>query len=937
MSRKERNQNDYHEMVKDASRFAKRGKEDKASRAIQDLIDAAGQGVVKNTNAAAVLKDLKDGKFRDTYPYVGVKELSSGKGTEIVPDIDSKGIKRYRRVRFTLITILITAVIITSSILIIINEEHPVESISLDYSGGTLYPGDDLVTVNAGIPFTLEAVVSPSDATDRTLKWFSSFDDVRLTQDGSHLSVLIGPTASTGDILTITARSTTYDKSASLSFKVSNNIALTFDKSSSSIGLGESVTVSCTSNVPDLSIVPLWSIDSDLAMLETDGSTATVTVGYEAQKGDNITLTATVPDTNISQSVVFTIGESVGIDLEAISGFVRSDDGSMVVDAGIPFIIEAQVKPSTITDGRLVWSSNQRDSIITADGDSVTIMLGPSVRTGDSVTVTAKSTTYGIEQSISFEIENSIVLHLSAPSSSVRAGDSIDFVCSCSVPDLNAALEWSVDADWAALLSDGWNATIRVGDLAKKGDAAIVSACIPGTSISATISFTVSEGLILSLFPEKNVVNVQESPVFVVNASIQPSVSAGVFLKWEVLDSDSNPVDYASFTTSSSDPSIGFNDIIMVSVSDDAEDGVVLIIRATIRGEEISESVPISVDNEATRSIPVSTVDDLLSMKGSVAHFILQNSIDLGGIQWTPFQFDGTLDGDGRMISGLDQIVSYRTDSGLYHGGLFSINNGTIRNLVLDRINITVAPDNLGCDTIVYAGVVCGINNGVIEDVKIASSTILAHSTNIKTSWLSTHKSIPSVASGEANSGSWFDYASLAFTGTMVNDGWGEGTRMNVLAGGIAGLNNGSITGCVVTTNIDAEVINFCTGSSSGTTDVKDALVYAGGISGRNTAEIASCTTHGKVKASLVLHDSGDGSGAGLGYFTATFSPKANGFIGGITGYSVDEVAGASDCSIEKNTEVFAPGYAFGPVYNINKGNPDNIQWFEGSTAGATA
>ncbi len=621
--------------------------------------------------------------------------------------------------------------------------------------------------------------------------------------------------------------------------------------------------------------------------------------------------------------------------LECNDGILYQD-GEYYADAGRSFTVESLILPENTTDKLLNWISNMKDVTITHTDSGVSVLIGATVETGSTLTITASSSKYDVSGSISITVENNIVLTLDSGPSNVSVGDTITVRSSDSSDELDLVPDWSVDQNWAILSKDGNEATVSIGYSAKKGDSVVLMAFIPGTGISESVILTVSDGLALNLSTSTDTVSAGSS--FTVSASITPSLPSGTPVLWSVLDRDGNTVDSIGFTTGKSGPSVWFNDRLSGTVSRDADDGIIMIISMKVPKYDLSETVSIQIVNEAKRPIEVYTVSDLAAMGNSSRIYRLQNDLDLSDSAWSPFQFSGTFDGNGHRIYGLKLDLRSKTSSGEYYGGLFSINNGTITDLILDKISITIAPNSKGASAMIYAGAVCGINKGTISGVEVGSSSILAHSTDIKVSWLSSHASLPAVASGDAKSGDWHDYASLSFTGVMVLD-WTKGAKMNVHAGGIAGSNIGSISSCITDIDIDAQVINFRTGSSNYTTDAERALVYAGGIAGKTSAQIKTCTSHGYVSAQLVLHDSGTGTDGGDGYFGGSYAPKGIGYVGGIAGYSGGQLTGESDCTLNHHTEVFAPAtkIGIGSQYNRDKSTEKNIQWYEGRYAGAVA
>lgn len=100
-------------------------------------------------------------------------------------------------------------------------------------------------------------------------------------------------------------------------------------------------------------------------------------------------------------------------------------------------------------------------------------------------------------------------------------------------------------------------------------------------------------------------------------------------------------------------------------------------------------------------------------------YFELTADIDLDGKEWTPIgtkdsQFAGKLFGNGNTISNL-------TVGGGDNRGLFSYSSGEIKNLYLEKIDIT---------TTMNAGGVCAFNSGTIEGCGVLSGTIICSNPN---------------------------------------------------------------------------------------------------------------------------------------------------------------------------------------------------------------
>lgn len=577
-----------------------------------------------------------------------------------------------------------------------------------------------------------------------------------------------------------------------------------------------------------------------------------------------------------------------------------------VAYVGEPFSIEAKISPSNTTDTSLEWKANLKDVTISQSADGATVLLGPSIKTGETLTVTAESDKYGKESSISIPIENQIRIGMDYDRTQVAIGEDlcVRFVVDgCSV---KPQPEWSVDQEWVGVSSGDHEVTLSIGYAAAKGDSFVLTANIPNTDLSVSQRFVVSNGLSLRLTPSSSVV--EAGSKFTVSAVVEPSLPPQSSLRWDV--------SYGGVTYSAG------NEGLTGQVASDADHDVKVIITAFLDGFGVEASTYFVTSNPSKLPVEISNARDLLSMKNSSKVFELMNDIDMSSTAWVPFEFNGILNGNGHSLIGLKCDVSSKTN-GQYYAGLFTENKGTINDLTIRDASITVAPDNRGAYTMLYSGVLCGVNSGTISGVVIHSSEILAHSTNIKVAWLNENSKIPEIGTGNAKSGKWYDYASLKFTGTFCNS-WTRDAKMNVFCGGVAGSNSGTIIGTSSDVDIDAEVINF-----NYTADT--ARVYAGGIVGHNVGTIDDVSSSGSVHGELVLHDSGDGDGAGLGYVDS-YIPVAIGYLGGLAGFSKTDFVGMSSAAVTYSTEVYAPTYFLfeGSHYNTNeKANSSGISWYK--------
>lgn len=154
-----------------------------------------------------------------------------------------------------------------------------------------------------------------------------------------------------------------------------------------------------------------------------------------------------------------------------------------------------------------------------------------------------------------------------------------------------------------------------------------------------------------------------------------------------------------------------------------------IIPQKTAGAETWIESAAEFAAGDGTQGAPyqISSAGELANLAKMVSggetyestYFELTADIDLGGKEWTPIgtkdsQFAGKLFGNGNTISNL-------TVGGGDNRGLFSYSSGEIKNLYLEKIDIT---------TTMNAGGVCAFNSVTIEGCGVLSGTIICSNPN---------------------------------------------------------------------------------------------------------------------------------------------------------------------------------------------------------------
>lgn len=227
-------------------------------------------------------------------------------------------------------------------------------------------------------------------------------------------------------------------------------------------------------------------------------------------------------------------------------------------------------------------------------------------------------------------------------------------------------------------------------------------------------------------------------------------------------------------------------------LADDVPVGTEICINVSI-GDTLKAKATIAVDDDIYE---VHNIAQLRRMESEpYGYFKLMTDIDLGGYSWKPVrEFYGVLDGNGYSIRNISYTIS---NNGLY-GLIVHQNHGTIKDLQLLNCSLYEIDDPrnnrsnsvFGAEGIsLYVGGVCGINQGLIENVLVSDIEL----------------------------------------SNLVNGTLEDETPYGIYVGAITGINTGEITRSgAISNKIEAKVYSY----------LHRATVCAGGVCGYNRKKI---------------------------------------------------------------------------------------------------
>ena len=336
-------------------------------------------------------------------------------------------------------------------------------------------------------------------------------------------------------------------------------------------------------------------------------------------------------------------------------------------------------------------------------------------------------------------------------------------------------------------------------------------------------------------------------------------------------------------------------------------------------------------------------------------NFELGNDISLEG-EWTPLctysdDFTGKFNGNGYTISNL-QVSNF------INSGLFSINNGIIKNLNIQTSEIGITSNNILENNI---GIITGINNGSILGCNVngvINYTNTLHGEKNKDFHYNAYlggicgKNTGKIEKINANILSkdiiayFYEYHSAPSYIATANSYSYKGQGI-IYFGGVTGINSGTITNCAITTDVTisethyANVGGVC-GENAGKIEKTIAnnnlnitkshnCSHMGGISGydNNDSYIYTCKSIGQLNS-----DNGYSGGiSGISNGKIDFSY----FIGTLSGYYIGGIAIGNNVNIDSCYSASTGG-----TYDMNSGigcNSDSVvtnSYYDQTTSGAT-
>ena len=282
---------DFFDALKKLDDYARK-KDDKASDIIDKFV-AVKQDQITDNQKFQLKKKIENGNYRYLhfeFANNGAVFIAAAKNTE--KDEAAKAARRKTIKNATIALIVLIAVaaggyyIYTTFI-----QEHPLETVTMAES--------NIGTLDVANYYTVSVDLSPSNASDKEIKWSADSDDVILEPNGTSVKVFLKPSATSGDKIVITAYNERYKLTASQTITVVNDISLALTSASETVSSGDSFSVNSGLAEKYQNCTIDWSTDNQHVTINGNWQGADVILSDSVNPNETINVTARVHGTDI--------------------------------------------------------------------------------------------------------------------------------------------------------------------------------------------------------------------------------------------------------------------------------------------------------------------------------------------------------------------------------------------------------------------------------------------------------------------------------------------------------------------------------------------------------------------------------------------------------------------------------------------------------------
>ncbi len=381
-----------------------------------------------------------------------------------------------------------------------------VESVRLDKKDLTLTVGKSEV---------LTAMVSPSNATNRNVRWSSSDETVASAVNGRVMAFKPGST-------TVTVTTEDGGLTASCQVTVKSNVVnvenVSLSKTELTLTEGEIVTLTAVVSPSNATNKNVRWVSSNAAVASVEGGKVT------ALKVGSATITVTTEDGGKTANCQVSVNPKI-VNVESVS----LDRTELTLTEGESTTLTAVVFPSNATDRNVRWSSSDATVASVVNGKVTALKAGSAIVT---VTTEDGGRTASCRVTVKSKVVNVESVSLNKSSVALIAGESVTLVVTVSPSNAtNKNVSWHSSDESVATVSNG-----RVTAL-KAGSAVItVTAEDGGKTAICQVSVKPKIVNVQSVSLNKSSITLTEGESITLTAVVSPSNATNKNVRWSSSD-----------------------------------------------------------------------------------------------------------------------------------------------------------------------------------------------------------------------------------------------------------------------------------------------------------------------------------------------------------------------------------------------------------------
>ncbi len=558
---------------------------------------------------------------------------------------------------------------------------------------------DSDTTLKVGETAVLNAMITPSNATNKMLSWVSMDESVAAVDNNGMISA-IAP-GNTKIIATTTDGTELSDTCAVTVIQLVQDLKIDTD---TTLKVGETAVLNAmiTPSNATNKMLSWVSMDESVAAVDNNGMISAIAPG-------NTKIIATTTDgTELSDTCAVTVIQLVQ-DLKI--------DTDTTLNVGETAVLKATITPENATNKTLIWASNNIAVATVINGTVTALSAGTATITATTTdgtglsaacTVTVKYPTIYV-QSISIEEEKTL-----------NVGETTTITATISPSNAS-----NKSLNWTSLNTDV--ATVSNGVVTAKsvGTATITATTTDGTILSDTCVITVVQLVETLTIDRKKTLSVGETAS--ITATISPSNATNKSLNWTSLNTDvatvsngvvtAKSVGTATITATTTDGTI-LSDTCVITVVQLVETLTIDRKKTLSVGETASITATISPSNATNKSLNWTSLNtDVATVSNGVV-----TAKSIGTATITATTTDGTILSDTCVVTVVQLVETLTIDS-----------EKTLNIGETATITATILPDNASNKSLNWHSLnrdIATVSNGVVTAKSAGTATITATTTD---------------------------------------------------------------------------------------------------------------------------------------------------------------------------------------------------------------